>query len=99
MKKTKKFLRESQRFVDTIKSKYDATLQREKEMSDSDYTYTIGIFDIYSDAKQMKSILLRSGILDAKVIPYMNDVQLNKEQVEILKDVYPDLVEFLRFEG
>ena len=36
LKKTKKFLRESRQFVDTIKSKYDATLQREKEMSDSD---------------------------------------------------------------
>ena len=36
LNKTKKFLRESQQFVDTIKSKYDATLQREKEMSDSD---------------------------------------------------------------
>ena len=36
LNKTKKFLRESQQFVDTIKSKYDAILQREKEMSDSD---------------------------------------------------------------
>ncbi len=71
----------------------------EKEMGDSDYTYTIGIFDVYSDAKQMKSTLLRSGIIDAKVTPYMNDVQLNKEQVDVLKDVYPDLGEFLRFEG
>jgi outer membrane protein OmpA-like peptidoglycan-associated protein/tetratricopeptide (TPR) repeat protein len=71
----------------------------EKEMEASDYTYTIGIFDIYSDAKYMKSVLLRSGINNAKVIPYMNDVQLNIEQVEVLKEVYPDLGEFLRFEG
>ncbi|MFT6333764.1 MAG: outer membrane protein OmpA-like peptidoglycan-associated protein [Saprospiraceae bacterium] len=70
----------------------------EKEMADSDYTYTVGIFDAYKDAKQMKSILLRSGIVNAKVIPYMNDVQLNMQHVEDLKDVYPDLGEFLRFE-
>ncbi len=70
----------------------------EKEMADSDYTYTVGIFDTYYNAKRMKSVLLRSGLNDANVIPYMNDVQLNKEQVESLKDVYPDLGEFLRFE-
>ncbi len=70
----------------------------EKEYIDTDYTYTIGIFNEYRDAKTMKSMLLRSGIIDAKVIPYMNDVQLNKERVKVLKDVYPDLGEFLKFE-
>jgi len=70
----------------------------EKEFTDTDYIYTIGVYDEYREAKSMKSILLRSGIIDAKVIPYMNDVQLNKKQVEVLKDVYPDLGEFLRFE-
>ena len=71
----------------------------EKEMADSDYTYTIGIFDAYSDAKELKSILLRSGIMESKVIPYLNDLLLNKDQVEVLKDAYPDLYEYLRFEG
>lgn len=70
----------------------------EKEMADSDYTYTIGIFDAYSDAKQLKSALIRSGFINAKVIPYMNDMELNKEQVEVLKDVYPDLEDFLSYE-
>lgn len=70
----------------------------EKNMSDPDYTYTIGIYDSYKEAKKTKSALLRSGINDAQIIPCMNDVTLNKEQVEVLKDVYPDLGEYLRFE-
>ena len=87
-----------QMFKGDVIRKYESGVV-EKEMTDSDYTYTVGVFDAYSEAKQMKSILLRSGITIAKVIPYMNDVQLNKEQVEVLKEVYPDLGEFLRFEG
>ena len=70
----------------------------EKEMTDTDYTYSVGVYDVYYDAKQLKSTLLRNGINNAKVIPYMNDVQLNRGQVEVLKDVYPDLAEYLRFE-
>ena len=70
----------------------------EKQFTDSDYTYTIGIFDEYQTAKQLKSTLLRKGVIDAKIVPYMNDVMLNPSEIEVLKDVYPDLGEFLRFE-
>jgi outer membrane protein OmpA-like peptidoglycan-associated protein len=70
----------------------------ERNMIDDEYTYTIGIFDAYSEAKRTKSTLLRSGVKDATIIPCMNDVNLSKEQVEVLKDVYPDLEEYLRFE-
>lgn len=70
----------------------------EKEYASDDYTYTVGVFDRYYEAKQLKSSLLRQGIIEAKVIPYMNDVKLSTEQVEVLKDVYPDLREYLNFE-
>jgi hypothetical protein len=87
-----------QMFKGDVIRQYDSGVV-EKEMADSDYTYTVGLFDVYSDAKKMKSILLRSGIIEAKVIPYLKDVKLNKDQVEVLKDVYPDLGEYLKFEG
>lgn len=70
----------------------------EKGMLDNEYLYTIGLYDTYNEAKQMKGQLVRRGIIDAKILPYMNDELLSREQVETLKDVYPDLMEYLRFE-
>ena len=86
-----------QMFKGDVIRKYE-TGAVEKNMAENDYTYTIGIFDAYSEAKKTKSTLLRNGVNEAKIIPCMNDVALNKEQVEVLKDVYPDLGEYLRFE-
>ena len=71
----------------------------EKEMSDDSYTYTIGVFDTYSQARNLKSELLRKGIIEAKVIPYMDDQPINNDQVEALKDTYTDLNEYLKFES
>lgn len=70
----------------------------EKMYSDAEYTYTVGTFDNYNETKRLKSKLLREGIMNARIIPYMNDQELNMVQVEVLKDVYPDLGEYLTFE-
>jgi len=71
----------------------------EKSFEQDQYTYTIGLFDSYNNAKRLKSSVIRQGIQDAKVVPYMNDEPLNKAQIEVLQDVYPDLAEYLKFEG
>jgi len=86
-----------QMFKGDVIRKYESGVV-EKDMTDSDYIYTVGVFDRYYSAKQLKSTLLRNGVNSANVIPYMNDVKLNRQQVETLKDVYPDLNEYLRFE-
>ena len=69
-----------------------------KRMDEDSYTYTIGVFGRYSDARNLKRELLRKGIIDAKVIPYVNDKSINLDQIQVLKDTYSDLNEYLRFE-
>ncbi len=71
----------------------------EKDMKDDSYTYTLGVFDTYSLARNLKSELLRKGILEAKIVPYINGREINDEQIQALKDTYTDLNEYLRFES
>jgi len=71
----------------------------EKDVSDDSYTYTLGIFDTYNQARNLKSELLRKGIIDAKVVPYINGHAINGDQIQALKDTYSDLNEYLRFES
>jgi outer membrane protein OmpA-like peptidoglycan-associated protein len=70
----------------------------EKGMDDDDYTYTIGVFDSYQQARSLKSELIRKGILEATVVPYIDDQAINNEQVLILKETFSDLNEYLKFE-
>ena len=71
----------------------------EKKMSDDAYIYTIGVFDEYNQARELKSELLRRGILEAKVVPYVDNQAINNAQIQVLKDRYSDLNEYLRFES
>ena len=71
----------------------------EKNMLDDSYTYTLGVFDTYGQARILKSELMRKGILDAKVVPYINDQAINEDQIQTLKDTYTDLNEYLKFES
>ncbi|MDF1694196.1 MAG: OmpA family protein [Saprospiraceae bacterium] len=71
----------------------------EKRMSDDSYTYTIGVFDSYNQVRSIKNELFQKGILDAKVVPYMNGEPLNSSQIEVLKESYSDLNEYLKFES
>ncbi|MEM9545121.1 MAG: OmpA family protein [Bacteroidota bacterium] len=70
----------------------------EKEYTDDSYTYTLGVFDTYNDARNLKSELLRRGIIEAKVVPYIDNRAINLEQIKTLKDSYTDLNEYLKFE-
>jgi outer membrane protein OmpA-like peptidoglycan-associated protein len=71
----------------------------EKKMSEDSYTYTVGVFDTYNQARSLKSELLRKGIIEAKVIPYVHDQALNRDQVQFLKTKYDDLNDYLKFES
>ena len=71
----------------------------EKNMGEDRYTYTIGVFDSYQQARSLKSELYRKGNLDAKVVPYINDQPLNQEQIQALKNNYSDLNDYLKFES
>jgi len=83
--------------ADVIRT-YDSGIV-EKNISDDSYTYTIGVFDSYNQARVLKSELLRKGILEAKVVPYVDDQAINSTQVQTLKEKYLDLSEYLKFES
>jgi len=71
----------------------------QKWMNDDSYTYTIGVMERYSEARNLKRELIRKGIIDAKVLPYINGQPVSTGEVPSFKDQYPDLNEFLRFES
>jgi len=56
----------------------------EKSFDQDQYTYTIGLFDSYQNAKRLKDSVIRQGIQGAKVVPYMNDEPLDNAAIEIL---------------
>jgi len=82
--------------ADIIRQKDSGVVEKKFDMEE--YIYTIGLFDSYRKAKVLKGELLRNGATSANVIPYMNDVLLSNDQIQVLKDVYPDLDEYSRFE-
>jgi len=53
----------------------------EKSFDQDQYTYTIGLFDSYQNAKRLKDSVIRQGIQGAKVVPYMNDEPLDNLQL------------------
>ncbi len=71
----------------------------EKKINEDSYTYTLGLFDTYNQARNLKNELLRKGILEARVVPYINDQAINNDQIRALKDIYTDLNEYLKFES
>ena len=71
----------------------------EKGMDEDSYTYTLGIFDTYNEARNLKRELIRKGVIDAKVVPYINDRPIGIAQSELLKELYPDLIDFIEYES
>lgn len=71
----------------------------EKNMTDDTYTYTLGVYDTYSEVRALKSELQRKGMVEAKVVPYFNNLPLNSSQIDALKDSLTDLNEYLKFES
>ncbi len=61
------------------------------------YQYTIGLFQNHSSAHQLHLELVRQGITDVVVIPYINGLRVSTDNAKLFATAYPDLYNYLRF--
>jgi len=59
------------------------------------YRYTIGMYGIYQSAQFMKNDLIAKGVVDCKVIAFLDGKELTMDTALFMIDDYPDLGNFL----
>lgn len=63
------------------------------------YNYTVGLFQTFFAAEQMRRELARQGVTDAFVVPYVNGLRVDMDASRIYSAAYPDLKNFIQFVG
>lgn len=88
--------------VAAIKQMYNGAILTEYpdpmvEMTGEDeyYKYTVGLYQTFSSANELRKDLIRQGVTDAFIVPYVNGVRVNKDDSKIYSAAYPDLLNFL----
>jgi len=61
------------------------------------YLYTIGLYDNYTEAQQIKRDVERSGITDARILPYYDGRRLMDDQLVYYVNEFPDLQRFMNY--
>ena len=61
------------------------------------YKYTVGLFQTFFAAEQMRRELARNGVADAFVVPYVNGLRVDMDASKIYSSAYPDLINFIEF--
>lgn len=59
------------------------------------YRYTLGLYQTYSSANQLRKELIRQGIPDAYVVAYLDGVRIDDGEAYVKAAIYPDLKNFL----
>ncbi len=62
------------------------------------YAYTIGLYDNYAEAINTQRSLEREGVVDAKVIPYIDGKRLKADDITYYINEYPDLKNFMNYD-
>lgn len=86
-----------QMFKSDILTKYEHSTI-EKAAGDDMYQYTLGLFDLYNQARSFKNQLVREGVVNAKVFAYLDGKRLSTAEITALQDQYPDLQQYLTLE-
>lgn len=55
------------------------------------FRYFVGLYRTYRSAKQLQLDLLKAGWETAKIVSYVNGIELKEEEIEFMKERYPDL--------
>ena len=63
------------------------------------YSYTIGLYDSYAPASQTKRDLEREGLVNVKVIPYIDGLRIEEDQLVYYVNQYPDLKNFINYDN
>ncbi|MGK0388699.1 MAG: outer membrane protein OmpA-like peptidoglycan-associated protein [Maribacter sp.] len=90
--------------VAALRSMYDSDIiikysdaMLEKNSDESLMRYTVGLYDTYSRARQLKNDLQsKDGVKSAFVVPYIDGVRVDPVTAESLSLKYPDLSNFVK---
>ncbi|MCB0661230.1 MAG: PD40 domain-containing protein [Saprospiraceae bacterium] len=67
----------------------------EKSMDESTYHATVGLYQTFASAEELKKQLLKNGVENAKVIVYRNGFKLDEKTIQNLAEQFPDLDNYL----
>lgn len=84
----------AQRYKGSILLEYRQPLI-ESVFNDKNYKYSVGLFQNFYGAEQLRKELVARGLTDAFVIPYINGVRASMSDSKIYAAAYPDLLNFL----
>jgi outer membrane protein OmpA-like peptidoglycan-associated protein/tetratricopeptide (TPR) repeat protein len=61
------------------------------------YAYTIGLYDNYSDALRTKRVLEREGFADVTIVPYVDGIRIEMEDIVHFVNQHPDLKNIINY--
>jgi hypothetical protein len=79
---------------DLVKTNKEVFIKKNM-VNPSNNKYFIGFYRTYEEAKSSRLDLLKKNILTAKIIPLIKGKELPIEDLELYKDQYPDLAQYL----
>ncbi len=89
--------------VSAIKQMYDSYIiddypdaMIESNFGSDVYRYTLGLYQTYSSAEQLRSELENKGVSGAYVVPYINGLRCSRAQLDTFAESFPDLYEYLK---
>ena len=71
----------------------------EKDPATGLYRFTAGLFRSYSAAQGLLKQMRQKGFQKARIIPYLNDLPLSRQQALAYLQLYPELQEWLEKNG
>ncbi len=71
----------------------------ESRMDQDIYRYSVGLYKTFQSAEELKKELLTKGLTDAFIAPYINGKRVNRSDLRLFTQVYPDLVNYLSNTG
>ncbi len=60
------------------------------------YQYTVGLYKSFYSAETLRKELVRNGLSDVFVVPYVNGLRASIEDAKIYANAFPDLQNYLR---
>ncbi|MCB0620946.1 MAG: PD40 domain-containing protein [Saprospiraceae bacterium] len=67
----------------------------EKQPEEGVYRYTVGLYQTYLSASQLKADLQQNGVAEAVVVPYIQGMRLSTAEARAYSEAFPDLKQYL----
>ncbi len=84
----------NQMYQNPIVSKSDDVIIEEENGA---YVYTIGLVSDFESAKRVKDLLVRSELNDTKITAYLDGIRIERNDLPLKVEQYPDLANFLSY--